>query len=129
MNAPKTKPTKEKEAEYLEPSFRGTLVKDWWTEGEPERYVVHSGNVADIRRASAAVTTIARLVHNSLSEPLMSGGEPLGAPAHLGLLNALEIVGAHLHEVAEHMFEDAKLGAEILGEREPWLARREDTAS
>ncbi|MCI3206539.1 MULTISPECIES: hypothetical protein [Pandoraea] len=124
MSAPKTKPSKEKEDEYLKPSFRGALVKDWWTEGEPERYVIHSGHVADIRRASAAVTTIARLVHNSISEPLMSGVEPLGAPAHLGLLNALEIVGAHLHEVAEHMFEDAKLGAEILGEREPWLARQ-----
>ncbi|MBN9093888.1 hypothetical protein [Pandoraea pnomenusa] len=109
--------------EYHKPWFRGALVKDWLTEGEPEHYVIYSAHVADIRRASGAVTTIARLVHNSLSEPLMSGVEPLGSPAHRGLLNALEIVGEYLYGVADQMVEDSKTAAELLGNEHPWLAR------
>ncbi len=63
--------------------------------------------IAERTRGSNAIQTSARLVHNSLCEPAMSGAEPLGTPAHLGLLNAMEIVGAYLDEVAQSMRECA----------------------
>lgn len=90
--------------DYQSPSFRGALMNDHWALAQCSEYsTVPSSLIADLNRASLAITTISRLVHNSLSEPDMSSAEPLGAPAHLGLLCAIEIVGEYLERVADEM--------------------------
>jgi hypothetical protein len=93
-------------------TFRGVLLGDHWRVGERELSMVPSDCIAEINRASTAIQTIARLVHNSLCEPDMSDAEPLGQSAHLGLLSAVEIIGTHLDEVANAMRESGIRHAE-----------------
>jgi hypothetical protein len=99
--------------DFNSPSFRGALMCDHCADGDAEFSMVNSFHIAEIGRASYAIKTIARLVHNSLSEPSMSGAEPLGESAHLGLLCAAEIIGTHLGDVADAMLSCARRHAEI----------------
>ena len=95
--------------DYNALSYRGALMRDSWNSGdEPEWSSVPSHLIGEIGRASNAVRTIARLVHNSNEEPQMSGAEPLGRVAHSGLLDALEIIGEHLGSVEESMRNHAR---------------------
>jgi hypothetical protein len=90
--------------DYTAASFRGALMQDHWVDADdPEHSTVPSHYIAEVARASDAITTIARLVHNSISEPKMSSAEPLGFAAHTGLLAAMEIIGTYLGEMAESM--------------------------
>jgi hypothetical protein len=98
--------------DYFAPQFRGALMKDHW-EGDGEWSTVSTNFIGEIDRASDAVETIARLVHNSLCEPAMSGAEPLGLSAHLGLLNAAELIARYMREIAERMREQATFRAEF----------------
>jgi hypothetical protein len=98
--------------DYSSRSFRGALLNDHWRAGERELSMVPSDCIAEINRASTAIKTIARLVHNSLCEPDMSDAEPLGQSAHLGLLSAVEIIGTYLDEVANAMRESGIRHAE-----------------
>ncbi|KVE63962.1 hypothetical protein WI96_15970 [Burkholderia vietnamiensis] len=81
----------------------------WVTGNDSEFAMVPTNLIADVYRASDAITTIARLVHNSSCEPGMSNAEPLGQAAHLGLLNAAELIGQYLTEVADRMVEGLQL--------------------
>jgi len=91
------------------PSFRGALMRDHWhDQNVPQFASIPSSLIGDVQRASDAISTIARLVHNSLCEPQMSGAEPLGLSAHLGLLNAADLIGEYLHETAEKMHDCAR---------------------
>ncbi|KVO28337.1 hypothetical protein WJ74_25730 [Burkholderia ubonensis] len=80
----------------------------WILDDEASMAMIPASLIADVSRASNAITTIARLVHNSLCEPDMSGAEPLGKSAHLGLLDAAELVGKYLDEIADRMNETAQ---------------------
>ncbi|AIO76154.1 hypothetical protein [Burkholderia multivorans] len=96
--------------DYTDPAFCGTLMSDHWVTGDDSEFArVPANLIADVYRASNAISTIARLVHNSSCEPDMSNAEPLGHAAHLGLLNAAELVGQYLTEVADRMVEGMQL--------------------
>ncbi|TDV16284.1 hypothetical protein [Paraburkholderia caballeronis] len=106
-----TKPVKaDGEVDYNALSFHGALMKDWWlVDDESESSVLHSAHVAEISRASSAITVIARLVHNSLGEPDMSGAEPLGRAACEGLLDGLEILGRYVGDITDEMRRHAAM--------------------
>ncbi|WP_156443223.1 hypothetical protein [Burkholderia sp. RF4-BP95] len=100
--------------DYTDPTFRGAMMSDHWVTGDDSEFAMVPANlIADVYRASDAITTIARLVHNSSCEPGMSNAEPLGHAAHLGLLNAAEIVGQYLTEVADRMLEGMQLAKRV----------------
>ncbi|WP_157664055.1 hypothetical protein [Burkholderia ubonensis] len=100
--------------DYNDPTFRGALMNDHWIlDDEANLVMIPSSLIADVSRASNAITTIARLVHNSLCEPDMSGAEPLGKSTHLGLLDAAELVGKYLDEIADRMNETAQSYARL----------------
>lgn len=95
--------------DYNDPSFRGALTSDQWGEDNaPEFSTIPTSCIVEIRRTSNAIKTISRIVHNSLTQPAMSDAEPLGNSAHLGLLDALEIMGVYLNDIQESMTEQAK---------------------
>ncbi|MCA8203172.1 hypothetical protein LGM71_19150 [Burkholderia sp. AU33545] len=110
MSAIKSSSASPSTPDYTDPTFCGVMMSDHWvTDDDSEFALVPANLIADVYRASDAITTIARLVHNSSCEPAMSNAEPLGHAAHLGLLNAAEIVGQYLTEVADRMLEGLKL--------------------
>ncbi|MBU9373433.1 hypothetical protein KTE28_03680 [Burkholderia multivorans] len=88
-----------------DPTFCGAMMSDHWVAADDAFAMVPAAFIADVYRASDAITTISRLVHNSSCEPEMSNAEPLGHAAHLGLLSAAEIIGRYLNEVADRMAE------------------------
>ncbi|AOJ74664.1 MULTISPECIES: hypothetical protein [Burkholderia cepacia complex] len=95
--------------DYTDPTFRGALTSDHWVADDDAFAMVPATLIADVYRASDAIATISRLVHNSSCEPEMSNAEPLGQAAHLGLLNAAELIGQYLTEVADRMVEGLQL--------------------
>jgi hypothetical protein len=104
--------------DFTAASFRGALMQDHWLDAEdPERSTISTHYIAEVARASDAITTIARLVHNSISEPEMSAAEPLGFAAHTGLLAAMEIIGTYLGEMAESMRARSREAAQLAATR------------
>ena len=104
--------------DYSSPSFRGALTLDHWLiDEESDSSMVPSDCIAEMSRASEAISTIARIVHNSLSEPKMSGAEPLGLSAHLDLLGGMEIIGKYVGEMADKMREHAHDYARFANEK------------
>ena len=100
--------------DYTDPAFSGALTSDHWSlDDTPELSKIPSSLIADVSRASNAIETIARIVHNSLCEPEMHDAEPLGYSAHLGLLDAAELIGKHLADIAVRMNEAAQIYAEL----------------
>ncbi|KVH52891.1 hypothetical protein WS89_31130 [Burkholderia sp. MSMB1072] len=100
--------------DYNDVAFCGALTSDHWSRDDfPELTKIPTSLIADVGRASNAVTTIARIVHNSLCEPDMSDAVPLGHFAHLALLDAAELVGKYLAEIADRMNETAQLYARL----------------
>ncbi|HEM7881366.1 TPA: hypothetical protein U2L31_007858 [Burkholderia contaminans] len=98
--------------DYTAPAFCSALTSDHWSlDDTPELSKIPSCLIADISRASNAVETIARIVHNSLCEPEMHDVETLGHSAHLGLLDAAELIGKYLAEIAGRMNEAAQIYA------------------
>ncbi|MBK1820343.1 hypothetical protein [Burkholderia orbicola] len=96
--------------DYSDPAFCSALMSDHFVTGDGSEFAMVPANlIADVYRASNAISTIARLVHNSSCEPKMSHAEPLGEVAHLGLLDAAELVGQYLSEVADRMVEGLQL--------------------
>lgn len=94
--------------DFTAPSFRGAVIQDYWIDADgPEHSTIPSNCIAELNRASQAITTISRLVHNSLCEPNMSHAEPLGAPAHIGWVYALEIFGEYPEHISDEMRETA----------------------
>lgn len=90
--------------DYNAPSFHGALMKDWWiNDAAAELSTIHSFHIAEVSRASSAITAIARLVHNSLGEPDMSGAEPLGRSTCESLLDGLEIIGRYVGDLTDQM--------------------------
>ncbi|KVS37436.1 hypothetical protein LGN07_32240 [Burkholderia cepacia] len=107
----------ETKRDYLAPGFRSALTRDHFELDSVGEYAtVPSNLIGDVHRAADAIRTIARLVHNSLCEPEMSGAEPLGLSAHLGLLNAADLVGKYLRDAAASMHDCARGFAERAGE-------------
>jgi hypothetical protein len=96
--------------DFNSPSFRGALTCDHFAgDDDQEHSTIKTYCIAEVSRASDAVETIARIVHNSLSEPSMSGAEPLGHAAHTALLGGVEILGRYLREIADTMRRTAGL--------------------
>jgi hypothetical protein len=100
-------PSSAAKPDYQAESFSGPLVSDHFRNPGLVYATVEYRHVADVARSASAITTLARLVHNSLCEPGMTLAEPLGHAAHLGLLNAIEIVGSYLEEASHLMCETA----------------------
>lgn len=98
-------------------AFRGALMRDQYT-GANQGGFVYFSDLADVARAGDALRTISRLVHNSLSEPEMSGAEPLGLSAHLGLLNAAEVIARYLVDLEGRMRQTADSHARFEFEQE-----------
>ncbi|WP_293046546.1 hypothetical protein [Paraburkholderia sp.] len=76
----------------------------------PEWSTVSSDLIGEISRASNAISTISRLVHNSLCETVDDVDVdvvPLGHEAHCGLLNAADLIGQYLHQIAGKMHDQA----------------------
>lgn len=100
-------------------AFRGALMDDYYAGDSRAQWgVVLLSDLGDVARAANALRTVARLVHNSLSEPEMSDAEPLGLPAHLGLLNAAEVIAKYLVELENRMRETADSHARFTAEQE-----------
>jgi hypothetical protein len=102
------------EAEKVHP-----LVSDYWQRSdEPEHSKVHSFRIANVSRASDGIKSIARLVHNSLSEPDMTGALPLGRSTELALMYALESLGDYIFDQMEGMRDTAAQHADFERARE-----------
>ncbi|MFW6851842.1 hypothetical protein ACODYM_11155 [Burkholderia gladioli] len=90
--------------DYQDSAFRGALMRDHYTGSDPcQGGFVHFSDLGDVARAADALRTISRLVHNSLAEPEMSDAEPLGLSAHLGLMNAADLIAKYLLELEGRM--------------------------
>ncbi|MBY4768944.1 hypothetical protein [Burkholderia ambifaria] len=114
MSAIKSSSSSLSTPDYTDPTFCGAMMSDHWVTGDDAEFAMVPANlIADVYRASDAITTISRLVHNSSCEPAMSNAEPLGHAAHLGLLNAAEIIGQYLTEVADRMAEGIQLSKRL----------------
>lgn len=89
-------------------TFHGALMRDLYAgDDRAQCGFVSLSDLGDVARAADALRTVARLVHNSLSEPEMSDAEPLGLSAHVGLLNAAEVIGKYLVDLETRMRETA----------------------
>ncbi len=100
--------------DYSAPYFHGALTQDCWSNSDdPAAFHVSADAVADIGRAANAITTISRVVRNSLGEPACSGAEPLGHSAHIALLDGLEIIGRYIDELGLRMRETAEMRGRI----------------
>jgi len=94
---------------------RHFLTRDGWTsDDESEHAMVRSMEIADITRASIAARTLARILHNSLSEPAATGSDSLGEGVNCDLADAIYCLNDYIfertnemREVAEH-FEEHK---------------------
>lgn len=110
--APSPKP------DYTHVAFRGELVRDHYAGADRGQCgFVSLSDLGDVARAADALRTISRLVHNSLSEPEMSDAELLGLSAHLGLLNAAEVIAKYLVELETRMRETADSYARFKAEQ------------
>lgn len=95
--------------DYRDAAFRGALMRDsWMIDDDLYLSTVPSDLIGDVSRAGDALRTIGRLMHNSLCEPEATGAEPLGLSAHLGLMNAAELIGHRLADIADHMRDIAQ---------------------
>jgi len=95
------------------------LVSDYWQHSdELEHAKVHSFRIANVSRASDGIKSIARIVHNSLSEPEMTGAPPLGRSTELALMYALECLGDYIFDQMEGMRDTAAQLAEFDRARE-----------
>lgn len=103
--------------DYNTATYRGALVRDHYAGDCDQCGFVSLSDLGDVARAADAIRTISRLVHNSLSEPEMSDAEPLGLSAHLGLLNAAEVIAKYLVEVEARMRETADSYARFTSEQ------------
>jgi len=103
---------------YTDAAYRGALMRDLYAGADRAQCgFVSLSDLGDVARAADALRTISRLVHNSLSEPEMSDAEPLGLSAHLGLLNAAEVIAKYLVELETRMRETADSYARFKAEQ------------
>lgn len=114
MSAIKSSSASPSTPDYTDPAFSGALTSDHWSlDDTPELSKIPSSLIADVSRASNAIEMISRIVHNSLCEPEMHDAEPLGRSAHLGLLDAAELIGKYLADIAVRMNEAAQIYADL----------------
>ncbi|MBU9438704.1 hypothetical protein LGM85_13855 [Burkholderia multivorans] len=105
--------------DYTDAAFRGALMRDHYAADHAAQCgFVSLSDLGDVARAADALRTVARLAHNSLCEPEMSDAEPLGLSAHLGLLNATEVIAKYLVKLEERMRETADSYAQFKKEQE-----------
>lgn len=103
--------------DYAGAAYCGALMRDQYVADHAQCGFVSLSDLGDIARAADALRTVARLVHNSLCEPEMSDAEPLGLSAHLGLLNASEVIAKYLVELETRMRETADSYAQFKAEQ------------
>ena len=104
--------------DYADAAYRGALMRDQYAgDDRAQCGFVSLSDLGDVARAADALRTVARLAHNSLSEPEMSDAEPLGLSAHLGLLNAAEVIAKYLVELESRMRETADSYAQFKAEQ------------
>lgn len=95
------------------------LISDYWRGAdEAEHSTVHSFRIGNVSRAADGIKSIARIVHNSLSEPDMTGAPSLGRSTEQTLLYALECLGDYIFDQMEGMRETADKHAEFERNRE-----------
>lgn len=84
------------------------LLVDYWVGPDDAKHsTVGTQAIADITRATDSIRTLARLVHNSLSEPAMSGAQPLDIGTVRSLLCGIEIMGLFIYDQTDMMRERA----------------------
>ncbi|MDN7825123.1 hypothetical protein QZN01_20945 [Burkholderia cenocepacia] len=97
----------------FDPNKPHPLVADYWVgDDDGEHSMVHTNSIAEISRACDAVRTIARIVHNSLSEPAMTTSQPLDDGTVRALLAGIDSLGNYIFEKTEDMRETAARFAE-----------------
>lgn len=95
------------------------LVNDTWTaDDDAEHSVVHTHRIAETTRAANGIKIIARIVHNSLGQPDMSGAQPLDIGSVQHLMNALECLGDYVFEQMEGMRDTASSHAQYKKQQE-----------
>ncbi|WP_430230547.1 hypothetical protein [Paraburkholderia tropica] len=105
---------------HKDPTLEATkphpLVTDYWLSDDDQPHsVVNSEDVADVSRATDAIRTMVRIVHNSLSEPDMSGAQPLDRGSMLALLSGVEILSKFVFQTADEMRSTAAQYEKFVG--------------
>ncbi|MDN7582961.1 hypothetical protein [Burkholderia orbicola] len=103
--------------DYTDVAYRGALMRDQYVADRAQCGFVSLSDLGDVARAADALRAVARLVHNSLCESEMSDTEPLGLSAHLGLLNAAEVIAKYLVELESRMRETVDSYAQFKAEQ------------
>ncbi|MCO1343435.1 hypothetical protein L0Z26_16255 [Burkholderia multivorans] len=83
------------------------LVNYWVGPDDAEHSTVLTRSIADITRATDAIRTLSRIVHNSISEPAMTRAQPFDDGTMRSLLCGIEVLGQFIFEQTELMRERA----------------------
>lgn len=94
----------------FDPKKPHPFVADYWTFGDDaEHSTVRTHEIGSVSRAADAIRTLSRVVHNSLSEPAMSGAQPLDIGTVRAILYGIEVMGEFVFDCTEEMRETASM--------------------
>ncbi|WP_244124742.1 hypothetical protein [Burkholderia gladioli] len=94
----------------FDPKKPHPFVADYWTsEDDTEHSTVRTHEVSSVSRAAEAIRSLSRIVHNSLSEPAMSGAQPLDIGTVRAILYGIEVMGEFVFDCTEEMRETASM--------------------
>lgn len=84
-------------------------TNSWSVDGEPEHGTVCRCDIRDMERTISAISTIARIVGNSVLEPNASAAQPLSRYTMNQLLGGVESLCDYMRLKAENMHECASM--------------------
>lgn len=88
----------------FDPKKPHPFVSDYWTsEDDAEHSTVRTHEIGSVTRAAEAIRSLSRIVHNNLSEPAMSGAQPLDMGTLRAILNGIEVIGDFIFDCTEEM--------------------------
>ncbi|MDR8090338.1 hypothetical protein KPB05_23040 [Burkholderia gladioli] len=73
------------------------------SEDDAEHSTVRTHEIGSVTRAAEAISSLSRIVHNSLSEPAMSGAQPLDMGTLRAILSGIEVIGDFIFDCTEEM--------------------------
>ncbi|MGS1004705.1 hypothetical protein ACVCH0_24220 [Burkholderia glumae] len=85
-------------------------MADYWTFGDDaEHSTVCTHAIGSVSRAAEAIRSLSRIVHNNLSEPGMSGAQPLDMGTVRAILCGIEVIGEFIFDCTEEMRDTASM--------------------